>query len=310
MFTTAYDTLACRFHDQAAITRGLDQARVENTLEPVTTPYQRQRVKHLYRLGLDDDLTPAFTQPFRYVGLEHDQPAYVLDGRLFFKHTRSSTDQLINADEYSQQIKRAVLTYHWDQSSPIDLLQTGDLAPLVFCRWISETLTKRFGLSPIEQSRAMVISFAYWQSLFRSLEHTALGEKDHMKLAQKMSQISAIPASLSVDVLSALPPLSDITTYVEAIKEHTHSVRLEKLTPAFLYSMLGGSWFGLNNKETVAVSLEHPPTFLSLIDAALTSRNYRQSVIGRLVFDLDKKERGRIFQKILQHTLSLYFEAD
>jgi hypothetical protein len=308
MFATAYDTLACRYHDRAAIERGLEYARIEGMLLPAITPYHSQKVKHVYRLAIDDEQTPAFTQPYCYTNGDRDPTAYVIDARLFFNINANRTLTLTNADEYTQQIKRAVLTHYWNAQTPGDLLRVGDLPPLVFCRWIAGVLSRRFGLGPLEQSKATIVAYAYWLQLHASDDQSLSSEKWIMKTASRLGQLTAIPATVSLDVLQQLDSLQSIQALTTALTHTVGSARLEKLTPAILYAMLGGSWFGLNNRETVGVALEHPPTFLSLIDAGLTSRNYRQSIIGRLVHEYDRRERGRVFLKTVQSLVSTYFE--
>lgn len=307
MIENAYQTLACRLHDTKAIARGIDHARIEERLEPVFTPYQKQKVKHLYLLPRDDDLTPAFTQPFPYNGFENDPNAYIIDGRLFFKMDRDRQQSITNADEYSQQIKRGVLTHYWNHHAPVDLLRLGDLPVVVYCRWLGETLSKRYGLSRGEQANVVAITYLFWFHLFNNEPGALSNEKAIHRLTTRLSQLFAISPIRSDPILQALPVMASITDYVAALKAHAQTPRFEQLTPAFLYAMLGGSWFGLNHRETVAVSIEHPPTFLTLIDASLNSRNYKQSVIGRLVDEANRRHRGDFFQKTLRVLLQDYF---
>jgi hypothetical protein len=49
-----------------------------------------------------------------------------------------------------------------------------------------------------------------------------------------------------------------------------------------LITLTGQSWFGLNAKEILAIALEHPPTWTTIVHHALQERTYRNSVIAKL----------------------------
>jgi hypothetical protein len=62
-----------------------------------------------------------------------------------------------------------------------------------------------------------------------------------------------------------------------------------------LFTVLGGTWFGANAKELVAVALEHPPTWISILLAAFTERSFRNSQLGKLAERGSNKKTGEDF---------------
>jgi hypothetical protein len=294
MFITAYQTLACRSYDLREIEKSLRLAKIENTLAAVKTPDRDLRVIDAYAVIPGNNDVPAFTHPFL---IEFDgKPTLVIDHRSYVRQSGGSTVALTvtNLADYKFQTTRVLFNLHW-LTNPEALLNLGELGPVVFCRWLSESIVRRLGLGPEEQAKVMTVSLFYWHSLFRNGEEWE--EKEKLRILTKLNQISAIPTSLSMAIVDQITVMTGIDSYIETLKAVVNSVRLENLNTPLLFSMLGGSWFGLNAKETVAVALEHPPTFCAILLSALESRSYQKSGLGQLVKDLDRKDRGSQFSK-------------
>lgn len=294
MNKTAYDTLACRAYQTDGIKSGIELAMVEDEIISVETPSGDKLIKGLWGLSPNNDDVPAFTHPFR-LEVKDGNPLYFLDTRPYQRVDREGRVSITNHSDYKFQILRGVLNLHWEDS-PVDLINTGELAPLVFCRWLSEAIVKRLGMGPAEQARIMTVTLFYWHGLFREAEDE-FSEKEKMRILTKLNRISSIPTTISMEIVDDIPLMSGVSEYVEVLRSVVGSPRMENLNPALLFAMLGGSWFGLNAKEIIAVATEHPPTFLAIILSALDGRGYRKSVLGRLAYENDKRGRGDDFEK-------------
>lgn len=297
MFKSAYETLACRSYNISDIKKYLNLARIDGTLLEARTPGKSKVIRDVFVVGPDNTEVPAFSHPFRLE--DKDEVVYVIDGRPYL---RKGIDgfTITNVSEYNQLLIRAALSKDWE-TTPNSLLSLGDLPIIVFSRWMSNAITSRLGLTPEDQVKLMVVTLFYWYSLFRNDE---FDDKDKNNIARKISKISYIPTNITMGLIDTIGYMEDVNAYIDTVIKVVGSTRLEKLNAGLLFSMMGGSWFGLNSKEIIAVAIEHPPTFVSIIAAALESRSYRKSIIGRLVLDNDKKQLGKTF------THSLYSMLD
>tara|TARA_B100000929_G_scaffold100901_2_gene79669 strand:- start:10628 stop:11545 length:918 start_codon:yes stop_codon:yes gene_type:complete len=302
MHLTAYDTIACRAYNQEGIKRAIELALIEDELFQLKTPDTGKEVKGVWGVSTLNEDIPAFSHPFR-AELEGN-PFYFVDTRAYIQVERDGSKRYTNVADYRFQIIRAVLNQHWEEE-PRDLINTGELGPLIFCRWLSEAISRRLGLGPTEQARIMTVTLFFWHSLFRRPED-AFDEKEKMRILTKLNQISSIPTTLSMEIVDDIEVMPGLEVYVDTLKRVVGSARLESLNPALLFAMLGGSWFGLNAKETIAVATEHPPTFLAIVLSALESRSYRKSVLGRLVYDNDKRDRGKTFSRSVYQIIQQY----
>lgn len=306
MQITAYNTLACRAYNTESIERALKLALIEDDLRPAVTPNDGKSVRGVYSVRPGNDHVPAFSHPFR-VTIE-DNPFYIVDARAYTQLQRDGSVTYTNLADYRFQLVRAMLNFHWE-IAPQDLLTLGELPPLVFCRWLSEALVRRLGLGPAEQAQIMTVTLFYWYSLFRTDDEGEFSEKEKMRILTRLNQISSIPTTLSMDLVDDIDVMPNLTSYVNTLKKVVNSTRLEKLNEALIFAMLGGSWFGLNAKETIAVATEHPPTFLAIILSALETRSYRKTILGRLVFENDKRGRGEAFTKNTYQIIHTYVEG-
>ncbi len=291
MHITAYTTMACRYYDISKITKALQLADIDGTLQPVKSPDKGIPLEGILAVMPGDDEIPNFSHPIK--AEFKSGTYYVIDARPFLKLERNGEVSITNLTDYKFLLFRAGLNNAWD-GEPDDLLGLGDLATIAFIRWLTNTLTSRFGLDPENQVRLTTVTIFYWYSLFRDEEFS---DRDKNNILKKLTKVSFVPMSTSMTMVDDIPYMPNITDYIEVVKDVVGSSRLENLNIGILYSMLGGSWFGLNAKEVIAVSLEHPPTFIAMVLSALESRSYRKTYIGKLVLDNDKRGMGNEFTK-------------
>ncbi|MBE0438138.1 MAG: hypothetical protein IBX57_00025 [Gammaproteobacteria bacterium] len=298
MFSTAYDTLAARFYDVKEIRSKLELARIDDELKPARWPDSREIIDGIYEVG--DNEVPTFTHPFKY---EFDKkPVYVVDLRPYTKIERDGTRAITNLPEYSLLLMRAKLNKIWDEE-PSLVVNMGDLPMVVFVRWLTGVISSRLGLSPEDQIKLSAVTLFYWYDLSRE---ESLEESEKMRVLAKLSKISYIPTTAVVGLVDRIVRMGNVSDYIAVAKEVVGSTRMEKLNPGLLFSMLGGSWFGLNAKELIAVATEHPPTFIAIINAALESRSYKKSLLGKLVYENDKDRRGKVFTQSIYNLMKDY----
>ena len=84
--------------------------------------------------------------------------------------------------------------------------------------------------------------------------------------------------------------------------------RLESLNSGILITILGNTWYSINAKELIAVGLEHVPTYLSVIYAAVTQKNFRSSIIAKIAERYSKNGVGENFVR-KYNELVFEFEA-
>lgn len=294
MFSTAYNTLACRSYDISEIEKAIKLALIND--DGVRINYSETGSKQTVDVTPSNTTVPMFAHPLKVTMGTPAEPLvwYAVDTRPFSTLTQGSY-KITNPKEASFAHLRATLNQVWDANAT-DLMSVGDLVPLVFARWLAGAINAKLGLTPEEQVKLNVITVYYWYSLFRT---TDFDEREKLRIVSKVSSVTYVPATEAIKIINQLPLIADIQHYCVVVKDIVNSPRLEKLNAALLFAMLGGSWFGINAKELIAVATEHPPTFIAIISMAISSRDYKRTQIGALVLENDKRGRGEDFTKAI-----------
>ena len=291
MFKSPYETTACRNHKIGDI---------------VDTLVQLQRLGELYpgagRIRLvTEQLTQvkAFAHPI--VHSFNGDAAIYIDVRGVTRFDRSN-GELIGSSDYAYLLSRArLMDVAWVDDNPLDLLNLSDLPMKVFSRLLSENLGRRMNLDASVQVWVQIAAAYFYLCQFYNL--VGVEQDDLIKHAKRVSRATGVVLTMVMDVITAVGPMMTIQAFADAVKTHSGSIRLESLSPAIIYTMLGGIWYGPNNVENVAVALEHPPTFTAMLYAACNDRSYRKSILAQIVQRVDR--RGDLSKVFVQNVMRL-----
>ncbi len=167
-------------------------------------------------------------------------------------------------------------------------------AHFAFANWISENIGRKFGLNLGDQLQVKVLATIYYATLFSDNYEP----EDIDKLVIRTKDEIAIPSIIKEvfeKIKGGVGGISTIDGFCSACYDVTGNVRLKGLDYAVLVSVLANTWVGANGKDLVLLSLEHPPTWISLVHSSLTMRNFHKTVIATAVTRMDKRGKGQEF---------------
>ena len=299
MYRSPYMTQAVLSYQQKDVIFALKRSRINQELEKTRIPDHQGQLSGLWSVIPPNDEVEYFTHPLSFTETD-----LAIDIRPFTQ-IQAGGYTISNYNEYRLLILYGVLTHFWMYDNPKQLLSLSDFPPKIFCRWLTDALVKTFGLDPNDQVKVTTVTLFYWYSLGKE-DTEEFEEKDKMRIIQKLNAITSIPSSLSLSVVDDIQIMPTLEAYCEQLKRSINSPRLNKVSPALIYTIMGGSWYGTNVKELIAVSLEYPPAFLSIVKSAIDSKSYRRSILGSLVYSLDRQDIGKQFNKALHNLLNFY----
>lgn len=297
MFNNPYETTPCADYNMSRVKDGIRLSIIEGTFDSAIGSDKKDIPGVRLITSRNRDI-PPFSHPFIYE--EDGKKTAFIDARGFTRIDREGAMSISSKTEYDFNVLRAKLSLFWVAQSPADLLALGQLPMTVFCRWISENLARRFGLDPASQMRATIVAGFFYLSMYRI--DPEMDEEAKIKSCTQISRATRINVDDVFEIADKLKPITNVKDFVENLVEHVGSVRLERFNIGVLYSSLGGSWFGGNAPELIAVALEHPPTFLAMVFTALHERGFRNTGIAKVVLAADRGDLGRTFS---YHLLSL-----
>lgn len=253
----------------------------------------------LYGVTSVSDDCPTFTQPLTVLETDLEGKTFV-DIRPFSGIDRRTGDLVIKNKEAIAVLKtRHQIMKSWDMTGNgnDDLMNVGTLPMKAYAKYVGGNIARQRQLDPLESLNAEIISGFYYYCLFKN--ENSFKEMDRAKAINTLSKTFYKSVEEINDLLNDVNYIADITEFANVLKTRIESPTINVITPALIYSFLGGGWFGPYAREHILVSLEHPPTWLWLTYEAVSNRLYKQTMLGKLTQQLDIKGSGLEFTRSL-----------
>jgi hypothetical protein len=298
---TAYETVACNGFAMKRTIDAIQQAFISGGIG-----YPSENEKAYKVDGNTNNITadiPAFAHPLLVpsagvVESNDNGLRVVIDVRNFGVFDKSKFEYVVkNKIEYDLQSCRGSLNHIWINYNPNLLRDISPLAVGVYAAWVSENVSRRFALEPREQMDLGILSAIFYLTLFK--EESVLTEDEVVKLTTLLNRTLKLN---NEDVLAVFDKMTEANIVLHTVHDFcsaaaivTNSVRLEELNPGVLFTILGGTWFGFNSREMIAVAIEHPPTWIAILVSAFNERGYHNSGIAKLTERSYFKEPSKLF---------------
>jgi hypothetical protein len=200
--------------------------------------------------------------------------------------------------DYSACVDRAILTAIFATGNQ-DSLRILKLPQKAFSTWLSDNLSKRFGLNMAEYNYLHILGLIYYNQLFTN----ATIAKTQEDVFQTIRSDIYVP-EIYHEIVRKVTKLDNIKDYCDSLYLVTSNPRLQGIDYSVLANLIVNNWFGLNSKELMLVSLEHPPTWITIFNTALESKSYKNSYIAKIAEKVNKKGAGEAFTKQLKLILN------
>lgn len=283
IYDTVYQTTACRGHVVQDIQNQVEQAKLLGQVQLLA--------EDIYAVQSGTTVNP-FSHPLLIPSKPH--PYLVIDTRPMMRVAESGELEVSNANAVAYQflLNRAYLNKVWLNEAKGYVLGVSDHVIKTYARWISESVSKRFGLHAQDQAVIEVLAALFYLRLFK-VESGPLAEEDKQELASKLARSLKTPTAFLKQILDRFSgSLDSVEDLVKAIQFQTESVRLKDFSVAILITMISRTWFGHQAAELLTAALEHPPTWVAVLYASLNERLYRNAGITKIAettFKQDKK---------------------
>lgn len=290
IYETAYETLAAKYTDVSDIKEDLLYGLSTGNL------IQHERNKYLLYANSFSSQVKPFAHP-----IVIDNNIFI-DTRMLTKFDKMSNSIAINKEFTSVVINATFTIDYWLNGGTEEILLADTYHVNLFARLFSLNLGMRLNLDQRAVSMLEIITGWFYTSLF--YQDTS-SQEYKVKAARIISRATRYPMETVME-MSAENYDKGIESFVEHIKQLDVSRRLENLTPALIYTMLGGIWFGPNANQVMAVALEHPPTWLSLVYMSVIDKSYRSTILKTLGDKIDPRNEDR---KVFIDTYSRYLRT-
>jgi hypothetical protein len=253
-------------------------------------------------------VTPHITniKPFAHpikVDINGRGTSYVCDVRGFTRLNANREVVISSALDYSVSTERCILEQRWNVDGPRRIFDLGIFQVEAFGRWISSGLRARYTLDAEAAMRISIAASFYYYCMCDDTTEDVYSDEDALKIASILGRSYGLSPQETLEVIGEPLILRSIEGLINIIKVCGNSIRLDRLSIVDIYTMYGGTWFGANGREIVAVALEHPPTFVVLIKHAMTERGFRNSMLSQILKPLEKSVATHAFLKNYDYLL-------
>lgn len=201
-----------------------------------------------------------------------------------------STFTIRNTAEFNLQMARWIMSGMYATGHET-ILYGLKFPHFVFSDWIADGITHKFGLDMGDQLRIKIIALIYYQSMFKDGE---LNNEDLEKLLIR-SKGEVVMSDMVKEIFEQVKGMRSLQDMLNSIHEVTGNVRLKGIDINIIINIFANSWMGTNAKEMSILALEHPPTWISLVQTALIERTYRRSTVTNIVNRKNKRGSGPEF---------------
>lgn len=301
---TAYNTTAHMGDKLQTITSQLSKALITNSIpvRSLTLSNTDQTVK----IGLVQggnvvcDSIPYFNHPIfiQDPTKTSEDPIVVIDVRNFGMYNRPQAKFVVrNKTEYLWNIQRAVLNYIWAYARKESLRDLSLLPAAAYSSLMAESVGRRYALDMAEQTTLQVLACYYYYCQFT--DNKEWDEVEYNRIVGAIARCTKVQADFIYKTLHEAPIVNTLSEFCQIVKTRTQSVSLEGFDVGILLSITGGSWFGTNARDVMAVAIEHPPTWVMVVYGGVTEATYKRSVLAKLMERLAKKHPADVFAKNL-----------
>lgn len=318
IFKTPYETTRGTHIVTDRITSAIQESIVRDMIFTTNLGLSKSfEIKPLFVTGLysTESQIPVFDHPLLVSNTQKNLKFLCFDFRPVISVNDLRNEKLMpkNKSEFDFYFSRAALSLAWlvggENSMKTSLAKAGN----VFASWLGETLAKRFYLDPSDQMKASILSHYYYQCLFSNDVKNDGDEIQNTVLAT--IQALRTPAELTFEVVEKATEVwvsnngrVDLAGFCEALKVVTENIRLKDLNPGIVLTLTSSSWFGATARELLAVALEHPPTWCSIVFAAINQKTFKNSNIAKVAERVLKGDAAKSFNQAYGEFVETYVQ--
>lgn len=240
-----------------------------------------------------EESIPPFIHPYLIQGYKGND-YLITDARLFktlsdsWFSDKDFENSVRNKTEYGLMKSRALVSLLWlDDSEKLRLRGRLSFAGTVYATWLAQAISRAYALDLKDQARMTAVGIYFYHLLF--VNQTKLAGDELETAVVHTIKATKFPAAEVYSIFESLGEMKGIEDYCLQVSSVVENVRLKDFNLAMLATLIRNSWYGTNAKDMLLVALEHVPTWISIVYAAVTERSYKSSVLTKIAEFVGKR---------------------
>lgn len=294
IFKTAYDTTAGQSAVMQKVDLSIKESMVRDYLDHRnldTSPVEDISTVFVTGGGSEDNI-PYFAHPRIVVDTVSSKnklfivsdvrmSVYKTDNKFNNDNRNINGIRIRNQTEYNVVISRAIMNNIWINSRPGVLRDISPIPGIVYCRWISDCISRRYALDGKDTLGLSIIAGIFYQTLFVD-KPDFKDDEFKLRVTKTVMRYTKAPAEMIDSYLERIDKMDNVKDFCRHCRDLLENPRLQDFNEGILVTVVGNTWFGNNAKELTYVALEHPPTWITICFFAYTERGYKNSAIARI----------------------------
>lgn len=278
MFTSSYQTTTGASFYKSTLVNHLRQAKAEGMLSQLLPGVAR--LYALIEVNANTKTIPDFDHPVR-VQESRDADYWVIDMRPYAARMKANGNQLPDEGPARLLVNRALLEIYWNVENPLSLQKAGDIATVVFAKWLSGLMRIKLHADPLALQEIQLVTGYYFLQLFITEEQfsPAVAESYAIRLSRLFDRDDA---KKTENFLRDVGYMANIADYCAALRKKVSLSSIELVDPRWVFNLVSTSWFGSVDARTLVLSaLEFPPVFIAML-MVNKERNYKTTIISEI----------------------------
>ena len=314
IYKTAYETTIGSSIEVSKIVKPLKKALVQGVKTSSMDIISSLVIKPVFLLSNDvmTNEIPQFIHPILISDpvISKTDSYLCVDGRSFIKQggdyfSGSSMKELEpfirNRAEFDFLRAREILNMLWLAEGCTIIADIFTFADSIYHAWISDNISKKYSLDMREQLTVSVICHLFYQTLF--VNDNINVEFIKTQFVPHTIKVTKAPSEFVESIVDQITKFESVEDLCDTIALIVGGIKLRSFNGGVLITILRNTWNGVNAPEILAVALEHPPTFISLVYISLVERTYKSSALCRIAEKSAKQELATSFVNAFAHMI-------
>ena len=216
---------------------------------------------------------PTFIFPL--VDEDYSDKRVFIDMRPFGSYDLNSDTFKVRQVEQCEALRlQGSLALSWARDRQAAIEYMSPLPIAIFVTWLGEALAKRVNLTGRDQYIVTIIAAILYNNNFRN-SPLEVDEDKNVLFNTVTRTLRYNDTGVNQMLINEYGWVSDVNDFCKACYEATQSVALKNVNPSILFTLTGGSMWGSHAAEKLAVALEYPPTWITILYQIITDRSYK-----------------------------------
>ena len=302
MLLDSYDTTVGSMYDLTDIKRELDREFIENTVFTSTLP-NNVEIKNLLLVIKESPALKPFNHPIGY----KEKVIVDMRGHVTADNMTAIGYKVKGTSNFNLLVLRARIQL---LAMSMGVTYLGNIHPfpaIIYGRLVADNLTFKMALNHDDQMRLTILATAFYLAQFDDSQDIETDTSETpTKIILQVARYTHISPDVVTETISGIKTLANINDFVNVAKDKIDNSRINGLNTGLLFSTLTYGWKGVNAKEMMGISLEHPPTWMAVVSTASTERLQKDSPVAKIIKQYSRKKLDEEYVLGLSRALSDY----